>query len=457
MKPIHILHLYNRIGVGITPKELKRLSKKPKRKVVKELFENSKKGTPISVDISYLDSIKQKDLRDSTLRQKLNKESRKKITEFSNLWFQRILSPKEVLREKMTLFWTNHFVCQNNQIQFVQQYHNTLRKHALGHFGNFAKAISKEPAMLFYLNNKQNKKGSPNENFARELMELFTLGQGQYSEKDIKEAARAFTGYNNNFKGHFKFYNQQHDSEPKTFFGKTGNFNGDDIIDIILEKRECAEFICKKIYSYFVHDTINPSHLNEMTNVFYKDYNIENLMRFILLSDWFYHDEYIGTKIKSPMEFIAGIYTIVPFEFLNPRQITVIQRVLGQVLMRPPNVAGWKTGRYWIDSNTIVTRLRLASILLNKSAITYVEKEDMNSMTGRIQQSRKKGKQYFKIKPDWKTFFKNFDNYSNKELQEHLVLSKMNRITKEELSKKDNLPLKDFCIQLMSLPEYQLC
>jgi len=457
MKPIHVLHLYNRVGVGITPKELKRLSKKSKKKVIRELFENSKNVTPISVDISYLEGVKQKDLRDSTFRQKLNMESRKKITEFSTLWFQRILSPKEILREKMTLFWTNHFVCQNNQIQFVQQYHNTVRKFSLGSFGDFAKAVSKEPAMLFYLNNKQNKKGSPNENFARELMELFTLGQGNYSERDIKEAARAFTGYNNNFKGHFKFYKQQHDSDPKTFFGKTGHFMGDDIIDIILEKRECAEFICKKIYSYFVDETINSSHLNEMTNVFYKDYNIENLMRFMLLSDWFYDDEHMGTKIKSPMEFIAGIYTIVPFEFLNPKQITVVQRVLGQVLMRPPNVAGWKTGKYWIDSNTIVTRLRLASILLNKSAITYVDEEDMDSFTERMQLRHKKGKQYFKIKPDWNTFFTNFDNYSNEKLQEHLILSKMNLNTKEELSHKEKLPLKDFCIQLMSLPEYQLC
>ena len=174
----------------------------------------------------------------------------------------------------MTLFWTNHFVCQNNQIQFIQQYHNTVRANALGNLGDFTKAVAKEPAMLAYLNNKQNKKGSPNENFARELMELFTLGQNQYTEKDIKEAARAFTGYNNDYKGNFVFRKRQHDHEPKTFFGKTGNFTGDDIIDIILEKKECATFICKKIYAYFVNDKINEQHINEMISVFYKDYNI---------------------------------------------------------------------------------------------------------------------------------------------------------------------------------------
>lgn len=457
MKSVHILHLYNRIGVGITPKELNRLSKKSKKKVINELFENSKNISPIKVDISHLEGINQKDLRDSNFRQKINKESRKKIEEFSNLWFQRILSPKEILREKMTLFWTNHFVCQNNQIHFIQQYHNTVREHALGNFGAFTKAISKEPAMLFYLNNKQNKKGSPNENFARELMELFTLGQGKYTEKDIKEAARAFTGYNNNFKGHFKFYKWQHDYNPKTFFGKTGDFTGDDIIDIILEKKECAEFICKKVYTYFVNDKINKEHLNEMTAVFYKDYNIENLMRFVLLSDWFYDEEKIGTKIKSPLELVAGIYNIVPFEFLNPKQIIAVQRMLGQVLMRPPNVAGWKTGKYWIDSNTIVRRLRLASVLLNNSGVTYIDKENMTPRMEQMKKWRNKGKQYFKIKPDWNSFTQNFEKYSHKELQEHLLLTRINSVTKGELSTKDNLPLKDFCIQLMSLPEYQLC
>ena len=457
MKPVHILHLYNRIGVGISPKELKRLLKKSKKKVIEELFENSKKTTPIQVDITHLKDIKPKDLRNSDFRQKINKISRKKIEEFSNLWFQRILNPKQILREKMTLFWTNHFVCQNNQIHFIQQYHNTVRANALGNFGDFTKAIAKEPAMLAYLNNKQNKKGSPNENFARELMELFTLGQDQYTEKDIKEAARAFTGYNNDYKGNFVFRKRQHDVEPKTFFGKTGNFTGDDIIDIILEKKECATFICKKIYAYFVNDKINEQHINEMISVFYKDYNIESLMRFVLLSDWFYDEENIGTKIKSPMEFVAGIYTIVPFEFINPRQMTVVQRILGQILMRPPNVAGWKTGKYWIDSNTIVTRLRLASVLLNNASITYINENNMTTKMEQMKKWRKRGKQYFKVKADWNSFNQNFDKHTHKELQDHLLLTKLNSITKGELSAKNNLPLKDFCIQLMSLPQYQLC
>lgn len=353
----------------------------------------------------------------------------------------------------MTLFWANHFVCQNNQVHFIQQYNNTLRKYALGNFSDLTKAISKEPAMLFYLNNKQNKKSSPNENFARELMELFTLGRGKYSEKDIKEAARAFTGYNNDYKGNFVFRKYQHDDNEKAFFDKKGNFTGDDIIDIILEKEACAKYICSKIYSHFVNDIINEQHVNEMTAVFYKDYDIENLMQFVVLADWFYDDNNIGTKIKSPMDLIAGIYTITPFEFLNKKQINVIQKMLGQILMRPPNVAGWKTGKYWIDSNTIVARLRLASILLNNAAITYNDDAIMGLMNNKVI----KRKQFFKLKPNWKMFDDNFKKYNHEELLEHLVLSKMNPSTKEKLLANTTIPLRDFCIQIMSLPEYQLC
>lgn len=452
MKTSHLLHLYNRAGFGISPNELKRLSKKSKKKVVDELFSNSKTNSPIVVDTSFLKTINPKELKDSNKRQEFTRKSRQKIREFSESWFQRILNPNEILREKMTLFWANHFVCENNQIHFIQQYHNTLRANALGNFGDFTKAISKEPAMLFFLNNKQNKKKSPNENFARELMELFTLGQDNYSQTDVKEAARAFTGYGNNFKGKFIFYPKQHDDGEKTFLNKTGNFNGDAIINIILEKRECALFICKKIYTYFVNESINQQHLEAMTEVFYKDYNIEKLMRFVFTSKWFYEEANIGCKIKSPMELLAGLYKIVPFEFVKTNQIHAIQRILGQELMRPPNVAGWKTGKYWIDSNTIVTRLRLPSVLLNNAIITFVDTDDDNMMM-----RKKPNFQFFKTKVNWNVFSSNFEKYTKEALLEHLIVTKINSKSKETLLKESEIPLKDFCIQIMSLPEYQLC
>ncbi|PQJ68882.1 DUF1800 domain-containing protein [Polaribacter butkevichii] len=457
MKSAHIQHLYNRIGFGITPKELARLSKKSKKNVVNELFTASNKTTVLKVDISFLKGKTYKDFKDKEQKKELQKISRKKVLELSTAWFQRLNNPSEILREKMTLFWANHFVCESKNILFVESYNNALRKNALGNFRDFTKIVSKEPAMLAYLNNKQNKKKSPNENFARELMELFTLGQDQYTEQDIKESARSFTGYNHNFRGQFTFKEKQHDNKEKTFFGKSGNFNGDDIIDIILQKEQCARFISEKIYTYFVNENINKKHIDEMVAVFYKDYNIEKLMRFVLLSKWFYEDENIGTKIKSPIEFLVGINTVVPYKIEKTRQIILVQRLLGQILMSPPNVSGWKTGRNWIDSNTIVTRLRLPSVLLNNAEIAYSEIGDEETMITNFKKRKLRRKAFIKVSADWNSFEENYKNNSNKELVHQIITSKINKGTEEMLERNQQLSKHDFVVQLMSLPEYQLC
>ena len=455
MKSTHIQHLYNRIGFGISPKELSRLSKKTKKRIINELFSSSKTTTPLKVDISFLDGKTYKDLKKE--RKEFQKISRKKVKEFSTAWFDRLNNPKEILREKMTLFWANHFVCESRNILFVDSYNNMLRKNALGDFRTFTKKVSKEAAMLGYLNNKQNKKKSPNENFARELMELFTLGQDQYTEKDIKESARAFTGYNHKFRGEFNFREKHHDENEKTFLGKSGNFNGDDIIDIIIEKKQCARFISEKIYSYFVNENINKKHIDEMVSVFYIDYDIENLMRFVLLSKWFYADENIGTKIKSPIEFLVGMNTIVPYKIEKTKQLFWVQKMLGQVLLNPPNVAGWKTGRNWIDSNTIVTRLRLPSVLLNNAEIVYSEKGDEETMITNFKKRKLSRRSIIKVTADWKYFEENYKNNSNKELIYQVITSKINKGTAEMLARNEKLSKHDFVVQLMSLPEYQLC
>ena len=457
MKSAHIKHLYNRVGFGITPKELQRLSKKSKKQVINELFSNSKKTTPLTVDTSFLKGITFKEFRNKENRRELQKKSRKKVFELSTAWFQRLNNPSEILREKMTLFWANHFVCENKNILFIQQYNNVLRKNALGNFRDFTKIISKEAAMLNYLNNKQNKKKSPNENFARELMELFTLGQDQYTEKDIKESARAFTGYNHKFRGEFVLRANHHDENEKTFFGKTGNYNGDDIIDIILEKEQCARFISEKIYKYFVNENINKNHVDEMVKVFYKDYDIENLMRYVLSSKWFYKDENIGSKIKSPIEFLVGMNTIIPYTIEKPKQILLVQKLLGQVLISPPNVAGWKTGRNWIDSNTIVTRLRLPSVLLSNAEIAYSEKGDEETMITNFKNRKLRRKAFIKVTADWNSFEENYKNESNKDLVHQIISTKLNNGTAEMLLRNEKLSKQQFVIQLMSLPEYQLC
>ncbi|MFY7671767.1 DUF1800 domain-containing protein [Tenacibaculum sp. MEBiC06402] len=452
----HLLHLYNRIGFGILPKELNKLSSKNRVEIINEIFDSSEKTNPIQIDISFLNSYS-RGLKNKSDKQQLKKRSRIKIKELNALWIDRFVSNDAMLREKMTLFWANHFVCEDKNILHVLQYNNTLRQHALGNFGDFVKAISKQAAMLKYLNNKQNRKSSPNENFARELLELFTLGQGNYTERDIKESARAFTGYNHDFSGVFKFRKKHHDFGEKSFLNETGDFDGDDIIDIILKQKQCARFICEKIYKYFVSDKINPEKLEEMTTVFFRDYNIKNLMNHVLLSDWFYDDTYIGIKIKSPIELLVSIKKTVPFTFIKSNHQLLIQKLLGQILLSPPNVAGWKTGKGWIDSNTMVTRLRLASILLNNAEITYSDKNDFKAVVNSVKRKERTKKTFIKTETNWEVFYLNYKDISNEKLLDSLIISPISSGTKELIKDYMELPKKDFCVQLMSLPEYQLC
>ena len=356
----------------------------------------------------------------------------------------------------MTLFWSNHFVCRDVNVFHVQQYNNMLRDYALGDFGDFVKAVSKEAAMLKFLNNKQNKKQKPNENFARELMELFTLGEGNYSEDDIKESARAFTGYSHNFQGELVLRKFNHDFGVKYFFGHSGRYDGDDIIDLILEEKQCARFICRKVYKYFVNDIIDEDHVEELASVFYQDYNIEQLMRHLFLSDWFYDSKNIGTKIKSPLDFMVGLCRTVPITFHSDKDVLKIQKLLGQTLLNPPNVAGWKGGKNWIDSNSLMLRLKTASILLANAEISIREKGDFEDGFKKYSRQHRKNR-FADVSVDWSTFESEFKNSSFDELKAHLILPEINQGTENYLESLSQNSKRSYCVQLMSLPEYQMC
>jgi uncharacterized protein (DUF1800 family) len=459
MKDKHIQHLYWRIGFGILPNQLNTLSKESKKDIVNNLFSASKKEIPLKVstsDIETLMSVSPDKIRENL--KKIQDLSREKTKELNIAWVDRLANPDTLLREKMTLFWANHFVCEDNNFVYTQNFHNTLRTHALGNFKEFVVAISKEAAMTKYLNTKQNRKQKPNENFARELMELFTLGVGNYTEDDIKESARAFTGYSHDLQGEFVFRRFQHDNEEKTFFGKTGNFNGDAIIDIILENKQCAKYICGKIYKYFVNDTIDETHVNDMAEVFYKDYDIEKVLKYVLLSDWFYDEKNIGTKIKSPIEFLVGIKTMVPVEFKNSKQLLYIQKLLGQTLLDPPNVAGWKGGRNWIDSNTIVLRLKLPSLLLNSAYISKAKKGEIDA-SAEVQKAmfKKQFGKRFNTTTNWNYFDIQFKDVDINDMENHLLICSMNENASAYLKSLEKVSKQEYCIQLMSLPEYQMC
>ncbi|TBN02447.1 DUF1800 domain-containing protein [Hyunsoonleella flava] len=457
----HIQHLYRRIGFGILPSELDKLSENSRKEIVSGLFKASSVMSPLEVDASEIKAAFSEMMGkklDSQTRMKVQKISRQKQIELNVAWIDRLSTSKEILREKLTLFWANHFVCEDNNILYIQKFNNTLRKHALGNFKDFVNAISKEAAMTKYLNTKQNRKQKPNENFARELMELFTLGEGHYTEADIKESAKAFTGYSHNLRGEFVFRKRAHDYGDKTFFGKTGNFNGEDIIDIILENKQCAKFICGKLYRYFVNENGNDKHINELVDVFYKDYDIENVMRHMLMADWFYDENNVGNKIKSPIEFLVGMKTLVPTDFKKPRQLMYIQRLLGQTLLDPPNVAGWKGGRSWIDSNTIVLRLRLPSLLLNGAYISKTKEGQIDTqMEMKKELFKKRYGKRFTTETNWAYFTQQFKSVKIDELAPHILACGVSPEAKSYLNALEKVSKQEYCIQLMSLPEYQMC
>ncbi len=463
MKQKYIQHLYWRAGFGINVEALHNLKSKSRTSVVSNLFSLSDPIVPIQIDLTELNAIKNKFPKKLITEigqeafQKLQQKSQSKVRDLNHCWIDRLTETNSVLREKMTLFWANIFVCRDIHIFHVQRYNNTLRKFALGDFRKFVKAICREASMSKYLNNRQNHKNKPNENFARELMEFFTLGIGNYTEQDIKESARSFTGWSFKQNGDFILRKRQHDYGEKTFFGKTGNFNGDDIIDIILNQKQCAQFICEKIYSYFVNPCINQKNLEELTNIFYKNYNIKEVMMHIFNSDWFYNEQNIGVKIKSPIELLVGMRRVVPVTFNKKNQLNHIQKMMGQVLLYPDNVSGWNGDKNWIDSNTLMFRMNLASLILNNRVINLEEKGGFEDSFDQYYNNASQPDSYMKTTINWDIFDKKYGSLSPKELKQFLIISQIDEDTELFL---DNLEInsnRNFCIQLMSIPEYQIC
>jgi uncharacterized protein (DUF1800 family) len=265
------------------------------------------------------------------------------------------------------------------------QLNNTIRRLALGNFSDLLLAVSQEAAMLQFLNNQQNRKQHPNENFARELLELFTLGRGNYSEQDVKEAARAFTGWSADAQNRFVFRPRLHDDGPKTFLGHTGNFGGEDILNIILQQPQTAEFITTKLYRFFVNDTPDPANIKPLAQEFYKSqYDISSLLERMFTADWFYAAPNVGTRIKSPVELLAGLKRTFGVQLSDDRPLIVFQKALGQTLFQPPNVAGWPGGRNWIDSSSLLYRLQLPSVLFRNAEFRVALKDDENDIAPQV-------------------------------------------------------------------------
>ncbi|ARO14867.1 hypothetical protein BVG79_01521 [Ketogulonicigenium robustum] len=290
-------------------------------------------------------------------------------------WMDRMVRSPHPLQEKMTLFWHGHFATSEEKLRDYRKIRlqlDTLRAGALGNFGALLTAVSKDPAMLVFLDAAQNVKGAPNENFGREVMELFTMGVGNYTEDDIREAARAFTGWGNNDLT-FVFDPDSHDAGEKTFLGHTGHFDGDDILRIILAQDQTAIYIASKIYRFFVRDDLSSDVAQRLGALLRAGgYAIAPFLRTLFLSQDFYSTASVGTHIKSPTELIVSTYRKLGLSHLpGIPDPGVVGKTLGQVLLYPPTVAGWGEGRSWITPGLLFERGNFAQDVLFPDMISF--------------------------------------------------------------------------------------
>ena len=283
-------------------------------------------------------------------------------------WVERMLRSKASMREKMTLFWHDHFATSIQKVKqpvFMVWQNDLFRRHATGNFKTLTHAILRDGAMMRYLDTQNSKKGKPNENFAREIMELFTLGEGHYSEVDIREAARAFTGYQfNPNTGVVQHNKQRWDETPKKIFGKTGKYNGADVIDLIFEQPQPAKFMAGKIWAFFAYENAPPKAIDALADTLRNsNYEITPLLREIFLSKEFYSETTMGSQIKCPIQFIIQLHKQLELDESPKGFAQNAQQQLGQMLFMPPNVAGWDWGKAWINTNTLLARYNLAGVL----------------------------------------------------------------------------------------------
>jgi uncharacterized protein (DUF1800 family) len=479
-------HLLWRAGFGPAVEQLGDLSKYSTKEFYKALVKASdKRPAYINVADNYLqglvmgiDAVGQMQKKDLSpeQRKEIQQKNREGVRNLNIYWLKEMVNSGAQLREKMAFFWHGHFACRNLNVFYQQGLLDVIRKNALGNFGTLLKEVSKTAAMLNFLNNQQNRKGHPNENFAREVMELFTLGRGNYTENDIKEAARAFTGWSSNLQGDFVFRQGQHDFGSKTVLGHTGNFDGADVLDILLDQKQTAKYISQKLYKFLVNEQVDAAKVDWLAERFYKnEYDISKLLEDIFTSDWFFEEKNIGAKIKSPVELLAGIQRMLPMTLENEEALLILQRVLGQILFYPPNVAGWPGGKAWIDSSTLMMRMRIPQLINDADEMNVKPKDDDDQMMGRNNNDDKVKKpggginalrrQQINANVDWTLYVKNLDKVTRENLVDSmskLLLQVKSTISNSVISQyadetaRDNF-IKSATIQIMSTPEYQLC
>jgi uncharacterized protein (DUF1800 family) len=360
---VRAAHLLRRAGFGATSAELDRYAAMTSTAMTQSVLNYQQtSNAALEAELPTLDLASQKGPSAGALQA---------------WWLQRMVQTARPLEEKMTLFWHGLLTSGLDKAGTTQLYtqNQLFRKMALANFDDLLKAVSKDPAMMVYLDTENNRKGKPNENYARELMELFTTGIGHYTEDDVRESARAFTGWT--LKGAAQqryttvsaFNPKYFDSAQKTFMGKTGNFTGDDIVEMLVPLRATAERLSTRLFSFFAYADPEPEIVRQLADTFQQShYNVGAVVREIFTMDAFYSPKAYRALIKSPAELAAQTLRATGSDAKVYGAAVTASAAMGQMLFYPPNVAGWPAGTSWINSSTLLARVNFVNAATQRMA-----------------------------------------------------------------------------------------
>ncbi len=381
-------HLVTRTALGQEWGGVKALEGKTRQEAVQILLKPAPLTTPPLPALTPWAKVSRMSQQSGLGKKRARKMMKVEGDRLKRWWMKHLLFTKAPVNERMTLFWQNHFTSSLEKVQqprLLYLQNQLLRRNAMGNFRSLLHEVARDPAMLVYLDGSKNVKGSPNENFARELLELFTLGRGHYSESDIKAAAIAFTGWGTDRnRGTYVYDASKHDNRRVTFMGRTGSFSGDQLIDIILEKPRVGEHIAEKFWKEFISDSHpDPRYIKRWGAVLRNsNYNIKALLSEVLNSDAFWDKKYTGTLTKSPVDLVVGTLRALPFPKLPAGELVHITKLLGQDLFDPPTVKGWSGGKAWIDTQTLLVRTSLLNKLTRHSGASARVQSYLPKATG---------------------------------------------------------------------------
>lgn len=397
-------HLLWRAGFGGTPQQIQALASWGPEKSVNfligvedidfdgaplEMFDEAIMRPPTEAERRAYREARNRGDEDAVARfrleqQRRQRDDRRQVREMQKWWLTRMIESPRPLEEKMVLFWHGHFATSYRKIEnswHMYAQNEMFRANAMGNFGEMLSLIIRDPAMLAYLDNQRSRKGRPNENLARELMELFSLGEGNYSENDIKEGARALTGYTFN-DNEFVFEANNHDDGGKRILGVRGNLDGDGFVRAILAQKAASEFMIAKLYRYFVGDLpseyqdIDPqtrTYLRKLASMFREsNYDLRPVLKWMFLSEHFYHQSLCNQQIKSPVQLVVGAIRSLHTPVRDLSILLDALDLMGQNLLFPPSVKGWDGGRSWINTSTLFVRQNIMNFLLTgKKPVGY--------------------------------------------------------------------------------------